>query len=442
MASRTPEPTVTTTYNPRDGMYPDEADVRDELSRVYDVCHGCQQCVSLCPVFPTLFEMLDGFENGDPGNMTPEQQDVVADSCFQCNLCVSNCPNRPERHEANVDFPRLMLRAAAMRRSNNHVSSGARIASKVIGRVDIIGKLASAATPATNAMVGRASGSWLRRVAAWMTGLSPNMVVAPFSTQRFSAWFAERPKIKIQKRQSHVSIFPTCLVEYQATDIGKDLVKVYERNGVECAVSGAACCGAPLLHAGDIKQFAKLAKRNVAVLAEEIRGGADVVVPQPGCRRVITHDYLDHVPNADAEFVASKTYDAVQYLMTLHRGDNYVLDTEFEGVTHRTVTYHAPSVASAERRGFAGRDLIRLTGARINLIQQSSGVESLWGLSVGRDKVGADSADKLAELIERAGDAVIAGDSHLANTIITERTGRPVLHPLQLFARAYGIPEE
>jgi glycerol-3-phosphate dehydrogenase subunit C len=433
---------MTTTYDPRDDVYSDEADVRDELSRVYDVCHGCQQCVSHCSTFPTLFEMLDGFDDGHADNMTPAQQDVVADSCFQCNLCVSTCPNRPGRHDANVDFPRLMLRAAAMRRSNNHVSSGARIASKVIGRTDLVGKVASAAEPAANVLVTRASGSRIRKIAARLTGLSPNRVVAPFATQRFSAWFAERPKITMQKRQANVSIFPTCLVEYQATDIGKDLVKVYERNGVECDVSGAACCGAPLLHAGDIKQFAKVAKRNVATLAQEIRGGADVVVPQPGCRRVITHDYLDHVQNADAELVASKTYDAVQYLMTLHRGDNYVLDTEFEGVTHRTVTYHAPSVTSAERRGFAGRDLIRLTGARINLIQQSSGVESLWGLSVGRDEVGADSADKLVESIEQAGDAVIAGDSHLSNTVITERTGRPVVHPLQLFARAYGIPEE
>jgi glycerol-3-phosphate dehydrogenase subunit C len=432
---------VTTTYDPRDASYADEADVRDELSRVYDVCHGCRQCVSMCSTFPTLFEMLDGLGDGGAGDMTPAQQDVVADSCFQCKLCISNCPYQAGRHDASVDFPRLMLRASAMRRSNNHVATSARVASKTLGRADLVGKVATVATPAANALVGGTPGSLLRKLTAKLTGVSPNRVVAPFATQRFSSWFAKRPKITMQKRQAAVSIFPTCLVEYQATDIGKDLVKVYERNGVECNVSGAGCCGAPLLHAGDTKQFAKVAAANVAKLAQEIHGGADVVVPQPGCRRVITHDYVDHVQNADAELVASRTYDAVQYLMTLHRGDNYVLDTEFEGVTHRTVTYHAPSVTSAERRGFAGRDLIRLTGARINMVQQSSGVESLWGLSVGRDEVGAESAERLLALIDQAGDAVVAGDSHLANTAITEHSGRSVMHPLQVLARAYGIPE-
>ena len=39
------------------------------------------------------------------------------------------------------------------------------------------------------------------------------------------------------------------------------------------------------------------------------------------------------------------------------------------------------------------------------------------------------------------GDAV-AGDCHLANTAIMEQTGGAARHPLQVIARAYGIPEE
>jgi hypothetical protein len=36
-------------------------------------------------------------------------------------------------------------------------------------------------------------------------------------------------------------------------DIGKDLVKVYERNGIECDNTDAGCCGAPWLHAGNVE---------------------------------------------------------------------------------------------------------------------------------------------------------------------------------------------
>ena len=30
-----------------------------ELERVFDICHGCRRCVSLCASFPTLFDLVD-----------------------------------------------------------------------------------------------------------------------------------------------------------------------------------------------------------------------------------------------------------------------------------------------------------------------------------------------------------------------------------------------
>ena len=51
-------------------------------------------------------------------------------------------------------------------------------------------------------------------------------------------------------------------------------------------------------------------------------------------------------------------------------------------------------------------------------------------------------AKALADEIRNAGGDVVAGDCHLANTAITEQTDLKPLHPLQVVARAYGIPEE
>jgi Fe-S oxidoreductase len=45
-------------------------------------------------------------------------------------------------------------------------------------------------------------------------------------------------------------------------------------------------------------------------------------------------------------------------------------------------------------------------------------------------------------MVKDAGGDVVAGDCHLANTAINEQTGRKPVHPLQMIARAYGIPEE
>jgi Fe-S oxidoreductase len=51
-------------------------------------------------------------------------------------------------------------------------------------------------------------------------------------------------------------------------------------------------------------------------------------------------------------------------------------------------------------------------------------------------------AKKLGKMIEDAQGEVVTGDCHLANTAINEQTGNQPVHPLQVMARAYGIPEE
>jgi Fe-S oxidoreductase len=239
-----------------------------------------------------------------------------------------------------------------------------------------------------------------------------------------------------------VTVFPTCLVEFQDVQIGQDLVKVYERNGIECAVTRAGCCGAPWLHSGNVAAFAEVAERNVAVLAAEIRAGTDVVVPQPSCSYVIRHDYLDHVGGADATLVAEHTHDAASYLLEVHTGEHTSIDTDFAGETFDTITYHAPCQRRAQSDGLDSRDLMKLTGARVHVVRQCAGVDGLWSCRATHDDAAVPIAEQLGARIAAAGDDLVAGDCSLANAVIAEQTGRSVSHPLQVLARAYGIAQE
>ena len=40
----------------------DKSSLDTELERVFDICHGCRRCVSLCDSFPTLFDLVDESE--------------------------------------------------------------------------------------------------------------------------------------------------------------------------------------------------------------------------------------------------------------------------------------------------------------------------------------------------------------------------------------------
>lgn len=434
---------MTTTYDPHHPKYLDEKDVRDELTRVYDLCHGCRLCFKFCTSFPTLFDFVDRHEDQDAGRLTPAQQDQVIDECFQCKLCYINCPYIPELHEWALDFPRLMLRADAMRHETNQVPARTKLTTSVMGRTDLLGTVSSKASPVVNKVMGAKPGSLVRKVVEKTTGVSSVRLLPPFAKVRFTTWFNQRPKLRLGKRQGRVAVFPTCLVEYQEPGIGQDLVKVYERNGVECTLADSTdCCGAPFLHSGDIDAFTKVAKKNVKALAATVRKGNDIVVPQPTCGYVLKKDYIDYVGGEDAQLVATHTFDAAEYLMKLHKADGTSLDTDFTGDIPETITYHTPCHLRAQNIGFKSRDLMKLTGAKVKLVQQCSGIDGMWGLRAENAELSIPIAKKLGEEIIRAGGDVVTGDCHLANTAITEQTGREPLHPLQLVARAYGIPEE
>jgi glycerol-3-phosphate dehydrogenase subunit C len=433
---------MTTTYDPKNPLYLDEADVREELTRVYDLCHGCGLCLDFCTSFPTLFEMIDQHDDQDAGRLTPAQQDQVVDECFQCKLCYVRCPYIPELHAWNLDYPRLMLRADAMRLEQGHIPARRRATNQFMGRTELLGKTATRAAPIANRLITAKPGSPIRKAVAAVTGVSAVRVLPPYAKQRFSTWFKKRPNISLGRRQGRVTVFPTCLVEYQETGIGKDLVRVYERNGIECESTEAGCCGAPWLHSGDLDRFTKLAKKNVKTLSAEVRAGTDIVVPQPTCGYILKNDYVDYVGGADAELVAANTYDAVEYLMKLHNADDTVLDTGFEGRTFEEITYHAPCHLRAQNIGFKSRDLLKLTGAKVKVVQQCSGIDGMWGLRAENEELSIPIAERLGELIVEADGDVVAGDCHLANTAIAEQTDLVAAHPLQILARAYDIAEQ
>jgi Fe-S oxidoreductase len=437
---------VTTTYDPFHPKYFDEPDLREELTRVYDLCHGCRLCFKFCTAFPTLFDYIDRHDDQDAARMTPAEQDQVVDECFNCKLCYVNCPYIPGQSEWNLDFPRLMLRAEQVRARNGQLERRDKLQNQALGRTDLIGKLSTGpAAPIANAATGN-PGSLTRRLMEKTVGIASERLLPPFTRQRFSTWFRRRPAAErrtVERTQGKVALFPTCLVEYQNPAIGQDMVKVYERNGIECSLpEGQACCGAPWLHAGEVDKFVTQGRKNVRVLAEAVRKGNDIVVPQPTCSYVLKKDYVDYIGGPDAELVAEHTYDAAEYLWKVHKADDTDLDTEFPGEIPEQITYHAPCHLRAQNIGYRSRDLMKLAGAKITLVAECSGIDGTWGYREQNYDMSRKVARKMADAIEAAGNDTVAGDCHLANGGILQETGKEPLHPLQVVARAYGIPEE
>ncbi len=110
----------------------------DELERVFDICHGCRRCVSLCESFPTLFDLVDESDTMEVDGVKKADYWKVVDQCYLCDLCfLTKCPYVPP-HEWDLDFPHLMLQAKAVK----FKKEGASFRDKTLSSTDTLGKFA------------------------------------------------------------------------------------------------------------------------------------------------------------------------------------------------------------------------------------------------------------------------------------------------------------
>ena len=122
----------------RSEEFHDEAKCLAELERVFEICHGCRRCVSLCQSFPTLFDLIDEGSTGELDAVDKADYWKVVDQCYICDLCyMTKCPYVPP-HPWNVDFPHTMLRAKAIQFRQGKVP----LASRALAATDVHGKLA------------------------------------------------------------------------------------------------------------------------------------------------------------------------------------------------------------------------------------------------------------------------------------------------------------
>ena len=178
------------------------------------------------------------------------------------------------------------------------------------------------------------------------------------------------------------------------------------------------------------------------LLAEAVRQGNDIVVPQPTCSYVLKFDYPDYIGGGDAKLVAEHTFDSSEYLMKLHKGDDTQIDTDFSGPVPETITYHAPCHLRAQNIGLKSRDLLKLTGAKITVVAECSGIDGTWGLRADNYDESRSVAKKMGNAINRTTPDVLVGDCHLAASSIKTETGVTPSHPIEVIARAYGLKED
>ena len=208
-------------------QYWDKNDLEQELERVYDICHGCRRCVSLCDSFPTLFDLVDESETMEVDGVDKADYIKVVDQCYLCDLCyMTKCPYVPP-HEWNVDFPHLMLRAKAQK----FKAQGAPLRDRVLTSTDrTFGMVAIPLVDITANAVNKSSS--FRKVLESTVGIHHDAPVPEFHSKTLKK--RAKPLIKpiesstVGDTTGKVALYATCYGNYNSPHIGEDFVRVFQ----------------------------------------------------------------------------------------------------------------------------------------------------------------------------------------------------------------------
>ncbi|MYA29121.1 MAG: hypothetical protein F4Z24_07525, partial [Nitrospira sp. SB0666_bin_27] len=108
-------------------------------------------------------------------------------------------------------------------------------------------------------------------------GLHRDRQILAFSRENFPAWWRKRgPALQPEVAKHKVVLFPSCMVNYQATDIGKATVQVLAKNRVEVVVpEGQRCCSMPSFDLGDTETMAQTATHHLQLFLPYLQQGYD-----------------------------------------------------------------------------------------------------------------------------------------------------------------------
>jgi Fe-S oxidoreductase len=423
-----------------DAFYSESA-LYDELERVFDHCHGCRRCVSLCESFPTLFDLVDESETMELDGVNKQDFWKVVDQCYLCDLCyMTKCPYTPP-HEWNIDFPHLMLRAKAVK----HKKGETKLRDRILTSTDAVGKVA--ALPGVANVVNSVNNlKPTRKLIENVMEIHVDAQLPRFESNTLRKQLVSRIDRQAEGEaagptQGKAALFGTCYGNRNEPVIGLDLTAVFEHNGIPVTLANKEqCCGMPKMELGDLESVEQAKNANIPVLAKLVDEGWDIVAPIPSCVLMFKQELPLLFPEDEqVQKVSRAIFDPFEYLMHRHKAGK--LNTEFTQPLGK-VAYHTACHQRVQNIGRKTQEVLSLIpDTEVTVIERCSGHDGTYAvkketfdsaMKIVRPVVGAV---KRAEADYHGSDCPMAGH-HIEHAL---DDGSETAHPMSLLRKAYGI---
>jgi len=427
------QPTAGLSYDPSEAKYWDENGLRAEIERAFELCNSCRMCFKYCDSFPDLFKLLDEKHEGDARKVTADETDRIMDECFQCKLCEVECPYTPRiGHQFQLDFPELVHRYKAVRAKKRGVA----LRERVLGDPDLAGRMARLSFGMANTMNRVAAHRWFMEK---VLGVHRDKLLPDFAAQTFESWAQANGRVRAAGMGDEAVLFPTCYVQNNEPQIGRDALEVLDRNQVPTACAkGLACCGMPAWESGNLDEARRRAEHNLDALEPYVDAGAKVLAINPTCSMTMREKWpkwFEGEQRARAEKVAAAVKDPCDHLWSLREDArfNKAVQTKPE-----SIAYHAPCHLRVQRTGLRARDLFRkIFGVPIKPVMECCGHDGTFAMKVEgfepSQRAGANAFRDMKEAESQAWST----DCPLAAIQFQQHAGVKPMHPLTILAKAY-----
>lgn len=426
--------------NWKDPDFLNEESLFAELERVFDICHGCRRCVSLCDSFPTLFDLVDESDTFEVDGVAKKDYWSVVDNCYLCDLCyLTKCPYVPP-HEWNVDYPHLMLRAKTYKKQN----LGVKKRDKIVSATDAIGSLAG--IPVISTVVNTANKNKAFRKGLEKTlGIHADAVVPEYHGK---SQYKELSKKQVQQEPKaagrttgKVAVYATCYGKNNQPQLLADLFAILEHSDIPTIMQEKEkCCGMPKLELGDLDAVEKNKDANIPVMAKLVDQGFDLIAPIPSCVLMYKQELPLMFPDdPDVLKVRDHIFDPFEYMMIRHKEG--LLKTDFENTLGK-VSYQAACHVRVQKIGYKTRDILKLIpDTEIDVIERCSGHDGTYAVKTEFHEKSMKIARPVVKKIKQAEPDHYGSDCPMAGAQIAHGLddGSQAEAPLSLLRKAYGI---
>jgi Fe-S oxidoreductase len=286
----------------------------------------------------------------------------------------------------------------------------------------------------------------MRGVLDKVLGVHPQALLPEYHSKTLRKRAPRRGDVPVQaapagRTRGKVVLFATCYGNYNEPQVGEDLIRVFEHNGIPVTVAEQEqCCGMPKLELGDLEAVERAKDANVAVLAKLVDAGWDIVAPVPSCALMFKQELPLMFPDDPlVAKVKNAMFDPFEYLMLRHKEGK--LKTDFKNRLGK-VSYHVPCHLRVQNIGLKTRETLALVpGTDIDTIERCSGHNGTYAVKREFHKASMKIGKPVVTRVQQANPDHYASDCPMAGHHIENGLGRgkPPEHPMTLLRMAYGL---